>query len=352
MVLDSADQPTIVGSIGAYTAAADPLLVRHLRDQAGVVTVAGSAGLRVLSALARDGDVRGVDLDPASYLSKESSQLTLTPIPWVERQRELNLRPVRSAGVFVPQKGSLRDALAEPLDDDVYRVVSLHHAWLRPDKIAELLSVFGDTAGALSLIFAAPFDPFAAAGAIASLRHVLRSLGAQGRDVELLRCDLTALGFVADGGGRGAIGVTSNARHHPQPLGRKAGEEYEQRQRTPSVFVPQLLSWQRGSWLHALAPHNGAGLTECPCAGCDGQSLLRFADEWPGQVPESVRSDARAHDVASWRRIADEVLTSTDPAATWQARVRAAVDLQQELAADKKVIVELPASLTAWDDRT
>jgi hypothetical protein len=351
MVLDSA-RPTIVGSIGAYTAAADPALVRYLREQAGVVTVAGAAGLRVLTSLERDGDAHGVDLDPASYLNKDNGQLSLTPIPWIERQRELNLRPVRSAGVFVPQKGSLGDALAEPLDDDVQRVVSLHQTWLRPDKVTELLSAFSDTPGALSLIFAAPFDPFAGAGAIVSLRHVLRTLRAQGRDVELLRCDLTALGFVADGGRYGTIGVTSNARHHPQPLGRKAGEQYDQRQSTPNVFVPQLLSWQRGSWLHALAPYNGAGLTECPCFGCDGQSLLRFADQWPGQVPEAVRNDARAHDVASWRPIADEVLTSADPAATWQARVRAAVDLQQELAADKKVLVELPPSLTAWDDRT
>jgi hypothetical protein len=306
----------------------------------------------VLTSLERDGDVHGVDLDPASYLSKDSGQLSLTPMPWIERQRELNLLPVRSAGVFVPQKASLRDALAEPLDDDVHRVVSLHQTWLRPDKVTELLTAFGDTPGALSLIFAAPFDPFAGAGAISSLRIVLRTLRAQGRDVELLRCDLAALGFVADGGRHGTIGVTSNARHHPQPLGRKAGEQYDQRQCTPNVLIPQLLSWQRGSWLHALAPYSGAGLTECSCAGCDGQSLLRFADQWPGQVPQEVRNDARAHDVASWRGIADAVLSSVDPAAAWQARVRAAADLQQELAADKKVLVELPTSLTAWDDRS
>jgi hypothetical protein len=352
MVLDSTARPTTVGSIGAYTAAADPELVRYLREQAGVVTVAGAAGLRVLASLERDGDVHGVDLDPATYLSKDNGQLSLTPMPWIERQRELNLRPVRSAGVFVPHKGSLRDALAEPLDDDVHRVISLHQTWLRPDNVTELVRALGITSGALSLIFAAPFDPFASAGAIRSLRHVLLSLRDEGREVELLRCDLTALGFVADGGRRGTIGVTSNARHHPQPLGRKAGEQYEQRQCTPNVFIPQLLSWQRGSWLHALAPYNGAGLTECPCTGCDGQSLLRFADQWPGQVPEDVRHDARAHDVASWRRVADEVLASVDPAAAWQARVRAAADLQQELAADKKVLVELPPSLTAWDDRS
>lgn len=214
-----------------------------------------------------------------------------------------------------------------------------------------MLAALRATPGALSLVFAAAFDPFAGSGAINALRHTLADLRAQGRDVELLRCDLTALGFVADGGQHGAIGVTTSARHHPQPLGSRAGQEHEQRQCTPYIFIPQLMSWQRATWLRSLAPFGGLGITECPCGPCAGQSLLRFAEQWPGQVPQAVRDDARAHDVASWRRISDEVLRATSPALAWQGRVGAAVDLQLQLADYHSIAVNLPVSLTAWDQR-
>lgn len=288
--------PTVVGTVSAYYAGRDVEAVRRLRAEVGRVTLQGAGGLRVLAALERAGDLHDVDLDPAGYLGPSDDDNALLPLEWEARQRDLGLTTVRSRGHYVRSSDSvaLAAAVGCSLPPEATRLISLNAGWLRTAVQAELRSALLACDGPLALVFADPFDPFGGQDAIANLRDLLYLLRSSGAPVELLRCDLVGLGFVTEGGAQAAVGVTTATRHHGLPLGKREGAKYEERQTSPLVFIPQLASWHRGTWLSALAPFHGAGLTDCSCIACDGQSLMRFAAVYPGRVPTVVAQHGHA----------------------------------------------------------
>jgi hypothetical protein len=346
-------QPTVkirAGIVGAYVGTGDVAIVREARRIAGRVTVNGKSGLRVLATLAKDDDLYGVDLDPAGYLARDSAQLELFPRDWIGPQREWNLPVIRSDGRYVRSgdRDALKIAMNEPLKADVTRVVSLHERWLRGQDLGMLINAVGACDNPLSFVFASVMDPFAAVGALQGLLELGEAAGADGRRVELLRTDLTGIGFSARGGSFAAIGLSTAARHHGLPIPSRQQEPYIDRQRWPLVFVPSLACWQRGYSLGALAEYGGAGITDCPCAPCGGRSLLRFDQSSPNRVPVEVRTDAQAHDLASWSRLAGDVLTAPEPWRAWADVCAGALATAAMNADQYKVALELPRSLDAW----
>jgi hypothetical protein len=310
--------------------------------------------MAVLNALAKRDDLDGVDVDPAGYLTSASDQLELFAEDWTARQRDLGLRVVRSQGRFVPSRdvAALKIAIHEPLADDVVRVVSLHETWLRPRNLRVVVDAVKACDNPLAFVFASVMDPLAAPGAVDALRELREAAAAGGRRVELLRTDASGIGFAAEGGDLGAIGLSTSGRHHGLPMGRSQLEKYRERQRWPLVFVPSLACWQRGNWLGALTEFAGAGITDCGCDPCGGRSLLRFDRSWPQQVPPEVRRDAQAHDLAEWSRLAGRVLAHDEPAQTWAKVCGAAIGTAAEIAASYRVALKLPTSLNAWADKT
>jgi hypothetical protein len=342
-------RPARVGTVGGYVGGRNVEVARQVRRLAGHVTVSGTAGLVVLAALARDGDLAGVDLDPAGYLQRDSPP-TLFGIDWVGRQRELGLPVLRSEGRFVRRDdgAGLREAMTAPVGPDVVRVVSLEHQWLRPPRVAELTAAVRNCDEPLAFVLAAAMDPLAAGGALDGLRALLAAATDGGRRVEFLRSDVATIPLVAHGAAHGAIGTGTTVRHHSLPLGARAGRAHDARQRSPLVFVPRLLSWQYGDTLGALAPFGGAGVTGCDCAGCGGRDLLRFDRSWPTAVPATVRAEAAAHDVDSWRRLAAEVLGAADPARAWAQACDGAGRTAAALASTYRVALKVPRSVTGW----
>lgn len=339
---------TRAGSVGAYMSVQSVEAVRAARDIAGHVTVAGEPGLRVLTALAKTGDLAGVDLDPAQYVVREK-RAALFPIDWEQMQRKLHLPVVRSEGVYAHDAASLRSAMTTGIASGSVRVVSLHEAFLRGPRLQELLAAVRNSEDALAFTFAAAMDPFANAGAIDGLRALLEASDARERRVELLRTDTTGVAFAALGGALGAIGLSTSVRHHGLPLGRRAGEAHKQRQGSPLAFVRPLLSWQRGTQLGALTPFGGAGVTACECFACDGRDLLRFDRTWSsGGVPAEVRSDARLHDVATWLALSREVLSAENPGDTWRGACQAAANTAGSLESTYKVALVVPPSILQW----
>jgi hypothetical protein len=339
-----------VGTVGAYMTGNDVAQVRQVREIAGRVTVTGQSGLRALAKFQRDGDLWGVDLDPACYLERGPEQVGLFPFDWIGRQRELGLSVVRSPGVHVPRADdlALRAAFAESLPDGTARTVSLDSTWLRPRDLKRLVPAIRGCDDPLALVLAAPFDPLDAVGAVDGLREVLDEASPATRRTELLRTDTTGIGFAATGGSLGAIGLSTTARHHGLPLGRRASERYGERQCSPLVFVRGLHSWQRGTTLGWLTPFRGAGLTGCSCDPCDGRTLLRFDRTWPSQVPEDVRADARAHDLHVWLALSRDVLGSNNPETAWQTACRAALRTAAHLAEAHKIVIRIPSSVGGW----
>lgn len=111
------------GTVAAYTTGSDLTLVRHARAVAGRVTLSGRSGLRAIRALKRDGDLWGVDLDPAAYLDREPEPDALIPFDWIACQRELGLSVIRTAGAHVRpgDDAALRHAFEGTLPDGTVR---------------------------------------------------------------------------------------------------------------------------------------------------------------------------------------------------------------------------------------
>jgi hypothetical protein len=345
-------QTVRTGTVAAYMTSGDADDVRAVRAQVGRVTVSGKSGLRTLQALARDGDLSHVDLDPAGYKDDQPPQDELFPIDWVATQRDLGLDVIRSEGKFARRNDptSLRQAFSGRLPAGVARVISLADYWLKPGNVGPVIEAVRNCDDPLSFVLAACYNPLESVASVHSMRSLMEAAELTQRRVELLRTDTHAVGFALLGGTQAAIGLSSSGRHHPQPMNRKAREGYEQRQRSASVWIPALMNWQPGVKLDAVRPYGGAGLTECSCTPCEGQDLFRFAREW-GSVPRAVSADARAHDVASWRSLRDEVLGAADPGVAWKSACAAADKVEAHLASTYKVNnLKAPTSLRAWVD--
>jgi hypothetical protein len=338
------------GQVSAYIGQGDAEFVVRTRATVGRVTVSGKNGLKLLTSLAGRDDLRGIDLDPAGYLSRDSDQLALFPPDWTGRQRDLGLAVVRSQGRYVPRgdEDTLKCAMGVPVADDVVRVVSLHQTWLVHPYLPRVLDAVRACDDHLAFVFASVMGPFSSVKAVTGLRELLQVAAVGERRVELLRTDLTGIAFAADHGSLGAIGVSTSGRHHGLLMSSEQLKRYRDRQRWPLVFVPGLASWQRGNVLGALTAFAGAGITDCGCVPCAGRSLLRFDQGWPARVPPEVSADVRAHDLAEWSRLAGSVLTAADPRKAWAKVCSEAIRAANDIAHRYKVVIDLPASFPVW----
>ena len=325
--------------------------VRRLRRIVGHVTVSGKTGMKIVKQLAGDRDLAGVDLDPAGYLTRQRpDQYALFPEDWTARQRDLGLSVIRSQGCHVSRgdRAALRVAMTDPVGPEVVRVVSLHEDWLRRPHLGFVLELVRGCDNPLAFVFASVMDPFKAAGALDGFQELCQVAQAGGRRVELLRTDLTGISFAAHGGSLGAIGLTTSTRHHGLLMRPDQLAKYRERQKWPLVFVPMLACWQRGYVLGAVAECAGAGIATCGCSPCCGRSLLRFDRGWTNRVPQEVREDVQAHDVAEWSRLANVVFAASQPGATWARICADASRTAGNIVTRCKMALELPKSLTSW----
>jgi hypothetical protein len=335
--------------------------VRRCRDRFGAVTLQGLAGLRIARHLDRAGDLWGVDLDPAAYRNrppKASNQLTLpgiecAPFDWVAEQAGLGLPVVRSAGARIRagQLDDLRAELGREYPVDVSVVLALDAGWLGRRHIDALEIELKSAGRDVSLLFAAAFNPLDTQPRIDGFRRLLRWASDANRRLELLRTDLTGLPAVLEGAAVAAIGFNTSTRHISLPFATKQRDAYHRRKRSPLVFVPRLLHWQRANVLGALTPWHGAGLTYCDCAVCAGagRDLLRF-DVPAGQLPPEVEAEVREHDELAMAAVIREIATAENPAAELRFRRTNAVQRARSVASSLPVGLDAPpAWLDSWD---
>jgi len=356
--VDRTQRATRLGQVQLYVGSSlDIDDVRRYRDLFGGVTLQGHAGLRIAERLRRDGDLRGVDLDPAVYLDQRvSNQLTfdfdLEPFDWIRAQRDLGLAVVRSAGrrIRVGRVEDLRHELAVSYASDVRVVLVLDDGWMGSRHIDALEQQLMAADRDVSLIFAACFDPLDSANKMAGLRRVLRWSRSSGRMVELLRTDPAGIVAATEGTRLAAIGIGTSTRHYGLPLPAQQRPDYVRRQHSPLVFLPSLLHWQRGAVLAALVPWGGAGITNCECTACEsaGQDLTRFGRVY-GSIPREVTEAIREHDVLALAAVVRSLVGSPDAAAALKQRCSEAVRLGRSVAASFKVRLDPPpAWQTAW----
>jgi len=318
------------------------------RDRFGGVTLQGVSGLRVARVLAQAGELTGVDLDPAAYLVRGKAKppvvagqlgldLDLPAFDWVEAQAELGLRVVRTAGprLRVGQVDELKAELNRDYPVPVSVTLALDGGWLGSRHSGVLAEQLRAADRDVSLVLGAPFDPVDSSYKVLGLRRLLRWSLRTGRSLELLRTGPIGIPAIAAGASLAAIGLSSSTRHLGGPVARRA--DGVRPKRSPQVFVPRLLHWQRGVDLKA-------GVTDCECAACAraGTGLTRFGVAFDASVPADVRAAAREHDSHALAEVLHAVFDAKDPEDEL-ARLR---EDARELAAELDVVV--PKWLGDW----
>jgi hypothetical protein len=180
---------------------------------------------------------------------------------------------------------------------------------------------------------------------------VLRWATESGRRLELLRTDLSGLPAVLTGAAVAAIGFSTSTRHVGVPFVAGQRDEYNKRRRSPLVFVPRLLHWQRASILACLAPWDGAGVTHCDCPVCAraGADLLRF-DAFSGRLPNALETEVREHDELALAGVIRQIMSADDPTAELKFRRVNAVHRSRSVATSLNVALDgPPAWLAGWD---
>ncbi|MGH3879743.1 MAG: hypothetical protein ACRDSK_22170 [Actinophytocola sp.] len=319
------------------------------RDRFGGVTLQGVHGLRVARVLARAGALGGVDLDPAAYLARAKRpapvvagqlgfELDLPVFDWVEAQAELGLPVVRTAGprLRVGQVDELKAELHRDYPVRVSVTLALDGGWLGSKHSGVLAEQLRAADRDVSLVLGAPFDPVDSSYKVLGLKRLLRWSSRTGRKLELLRTGPVGIPAIAAGASLAAIGLSSSTRHLGGPVARRA--DGVRPKRSPQVFVPRLLNWQRGIDLKA-------GLTDCDCAACErtGSSLRRFDVAFDSTVPAPVRAAAREHDSYALAEVIQAVLAAPDPKDELARRRQDAQDLAAE------IDLTVPKWLGHWD---
>jgi hypothetical protein len=363
------DQPALwtrLDQVKVYLGETSVDEVRRCRELFGGVVLQGVPGLKLASLLSRIEDLNGVEVDPAQYLkpdlkpagADEAPNLSLTldlqPRDLVRWQHDLGLPVVRTAGrrIRVGRYDDLRAALGVCFDFDVSVLLPLDGGWFGARHIEALHDELAAANRDVSFVLADSFDPLNSAVRIAGFRQVVSWANAAGRRLDLLRTDLVGIPAVIDGVASAAIGLGTSTRHYGLPIPRKQQEDYEFRQRSPLVFVPKLMHWQRGNVLGALEPwRREIDLAACSCAACEaaGEDLLRFDMQYRSQPPE-VRKALNVHTMHAVHDLVESLRSAEDPRLALKERRRQAVDLTRSVTHRTGVQLEgPPAWITSWD---
>jgi hypothetical protein len=345
-----ADRRASFGRVQAYLGRCSAAEALANREAFGGVTLQGVHGLKIARVLDRAGELKGVDLDPAAYLARGKApapvvqgqlgfDLDLPVFDWVEVQAELGLPVIRTAGPRL-KTGDV-DALKAELNREYPVPVSvtlvLDGGWLGSKHSGALAEQLRAADRNVSLVFGAPFDPVDSSYKVEGLRRLLRWSNRTGRRLELLRTGPIGIPAVAAGAKVAAIGLSSSTRHLGGPVARRT--DGVRPKRSPQVFVPRLLHWQRGVDL------KGSEVTDCSCAACAraGSGLRRFDVAFDSSVPAGVRNAAREHDLHALAGVVRGVVAAADPREELSRLRHDAQDLA------KAVGVTVPRWLGDWD---
>lgn len=174
--------------------------------------------------------------------------------------------------------------------DDVILSLPLDAGWLAPGLIDKLIDVLSGVRIPKAVMPGGQFDPpQRVMDGVLGLRRMV----AEVPDVALFRTDLAGLDAVARGCLAASIGTSGSLRHIVPPGAAPlyGGRDEAGEDRSPSVLVPDLLTYVRGSVLADRFGERPAPI--CRCAWCGGRSIAGFLrqEDW---------KDARLHGVAVW----------------------------------------------------
>jgi hypothetical protein len=160
--------------------------------------------------------------------------------------------------------------MANALDrDDVILRVPCAYPWARPESTPQLITLFSRSRHPVALSLGDRADPLEQKGVPAGLRTIVDSYPG----LIIWKTDLAGLDAIARGALAAAIGILPSLRHACPPGG--PGRAIDKTDKTPRIFLPRLLRYVRGSYLHdewfaSVEPWT------CDCIICDGRAIDRF----------------------------------------------------------------------------
>ncbi|WP_143466806.1 hypothetical protein [Lentzea kentuckyensis] len=179
--------------------------------------------------------------------------------------------------------------------NDVIFAVPLDVSLLDRRYIRQVTAILVDAECPIGLVLGGQLDPLDQAA-----RRIIPNLRMLAATVDLLpmRTDFNAFDLVAHGAFAGAVGTGGKVRHAVEP---PQPDEFIVRDQSPSVLVPELMCWWRGSKLMKIFGARQNLVPQCPCDVCGGQRLSRLQrrSDW---------NEAMAHSVATWSPYAENLI--------------------------------------------
>ena len=231
--------------------------------------------------------------------------------------------------------------------DDAIFVAPLDVSLLDGPFFARTAAILADLGRPVAIVLGRQFDP------LDQSRKIIPNLRALAADVQLMpvRTDFNALDLVAHGAFAAAIGTGGRLRHTVDPAERPMSYRPPKGQppdQSPSVLVPELACWLRGSKISDLFGARPTLAPRCDCRRCGGRRLTGF-------LRREHQDHAIAHAVAVWSRWAADLLdqdTMRGRAEYWRDLCRGAVGahavISPQLGLDESEYLEPQAPLTVW----
>jgi hypothetical protein len=342
----------------------DPGLLRSVVSACGGAVVSGRQGAKLAAR------IPGVLVDPAAYGSPPAadSGSLFDYDEWLTRQQAAGVPLILTDTPRIgnDDRSALRKALERwaAIEDPTLVVLPIEPWWLR-EGLPHLTEEVRAAGRPVAIVLLHQYNGLDTARAIAGLLTFMADV--EPLPVVLLRCDISAVGLVAHRAFAGFVGGSANTRHGPLPMRRPDRAEGEdERDDSPSVFVPALHNYVKASKLpalardrrpnalardrmpNALARDRRTNMLRCGDPVCRGGSLLEIAELTETDL-RAARLLAGRHNMASTEQIARRILATAGPRDAWREACRAGAEASASLAESG---VSLPSSrwLRQWLD--
>jgi len=341
--LAAAISPGIYPYLGSSV---DPGLLRSVVSACGGAVVSGRQGAKLAAR------IPGVLVDPAAYGSPPAagSGSLFDYDEWLTRQQAAGapLILTDTPRIRNDDRSALRKALERwaAIDDPTVVVLPIEPWWLR-EGLPHLTEEVRAAGRPVAIVLLHQYNGLDTARAIAGLLTFIAEI--EPLPVVLLRCDISAVGLVAHRAFAGFVGGSAHTRHGPLPMRRRARTEGDdERDVSPSVFVPALHDYVKTSKLPALARDRRTNVLRCGDPVCRGGSLLEIAELTETDLL-AARLLAGRHNMASTEQLARRILTAAEPRDAWRDACQAGAEASAALTESG---VSLPASrwLRQWLD--
>ena len=324
----------------------DPGLLRSVVSARGGAVVSGRQGAKLAA------QTPGVLVDPAAYgvpAAADSGPL-FDYDEWLTRQQAAGVPLILTDTPRIrnDDRSALRKALERwaSIDDPTLVVLPLEPWWLR-EGLPHLIEEVQAAGRPVAIVVLDRYNGLESARALAGLLTFIAEV--KPLPVVLLRCDISAVGMVAHRAFAGFVGWSANTRHGPLPMRRPdRAEGGDERDDSPSVFVPALHNYVKTSKLPALARDRRQTLLRCFDPVCGGASLIEISTLTETDL-RAGRLLAGRRNIASTERLACRILAAGEPRDAWQEACLAGAVASASLAESG---VSLPSSrwLRQWLD--